>query len=248
MYYLVQGSSGPVPARASGTSSRMISTWKGPSNSSTCILRRTPASAVPSCTPLLRASSRSPGTSALRRLGSSCHSHDAVGRRQDRPSRARVSGIDCGRAVDRRSPAGPVLAARLPVGDGHAPRGARGSRSRPPTPSTSRWWWSTRAPSTAGTAAGCAPTSRARSSSRSPARSTATCGSTRPSRSRAPAFAPELVAAAADALGLRGPVHFKASGFAPGRARHAARVRHARRAGPRRTPPRSSAPRWSPRR
>jgi AraC-like DNA-binding protein len=30
------------------------------------------------------------------------------------------------------------------------------------------------------------------------------------------AFAPELVAAAADAMGLRGPVHFKASGFAPG--------------------------------
>ena len=29
-------------------------------------------------------------------------------------------------------------------------------------------------------------------------------------------FAPELVAAAADALGLRGPPHFKASGFAPG--------------------------------
>lgn len=30
------------------------------------------------------------------------------------------------------------------------------------------------------------------------------------------AFAPELVAAAADALGVRGPVHFKAPGFAPG--------------------------------
>src|SRR4051812_36123400 len=29
-------------------------------------------------------------------------------------------------------------------------------------------------------------------------------------------FAPELVAAAADAMGLRGPLHFKASGFAPG--------------------------------
>jgi AraC-like DNA-binding protein len=29
-------------------------------------------------------------------------------------------------------------------------------------------------------------------------------------------FAPELVAAAADAMGLRGPVHFKAPGFAPG--------------------------------
>ena len=29
-------------------------------------------------------------------------------------------------------------------------------------------------------------------------------------------FAPELVAAAADALGLRGAAHFKASGFAPG--------------------------------
>jgi AraC-like DNA-binding protein len=29
-------------------------------------------------------------------------------------------------------------------------------------------------------------------------------------------FAPELVAAAADAMGQRGPVHFKASGFAPG--------------------------------
>jgi AraC-like DNA-binding protein len=29
-------------------------------------------------------------------------------------------------------------------------------------------------------------------------------------------FAPELVAAAADATGLRGPLHFKASGFAPG--------------------------------
>src|SRR5207253_9765333 len=29
-------------------------------------------------------------------------------------------------------------------------------------------------------------------------------------------FAPELVAAAADAVGLRGAAHFKASGFAPG--------------------------------
>jgi AraC-like DNA-binding protein len=29
-------------------------------------------------------------------------------------------------------------------------------------------------------------------------------------------FAPELVGAAADAMGLRGPLHFKASGFAPG--------------------------------
>jgi AraC-like DNA-binding protein len=30
------------------------------------------------------------------------------------------------------------------------------------------------------------------------------------------AFAPELIAAAADALGVRGPLHFKAAGFAPG--------------------------------
>jgi AraC-like DNA-binding protein len=29
-------------------------------------------------------------------------------------------------------------------------------------------------------------------------------------------FSPELIAAAADAMGLRGPMHFKASGFAPG--------------------------------
>jgi AraC-like DNA-binding protein len=35
-------------------------------------------------------------------------------------------------------------------------------------------------------------------------------------------FAPELVAAAADAMGLRGPLHFKASGFAPGE--HATRL------------------------
>ena len=45
-------------------------------------------------------------------------------------------------------------------------------------------------------------------------------------------LAPELVAAAGDALGLRGPVHFKAAGFAPGEraarlafAMHAALVR-----------------------
>src|SRR6185436_6771800 len=30
------------------------------------------------------------------------------------------------------------------------------------------------------------------------------------------AFAPQLVAAAADAAGLRGPAHFRAPGFAPG--------------------------------
>src|SRR5690348_14574847 len=40
-------------------------------------------------------------------------------------------------------------------------------------------------------------------------------------------FAPELVAAAADAVGLRGPLHFKASGFAPGeRATRAAFAMH----------------------
>jgi AraC-like DNA-binding protein len=40
-------------------------------------------------------------------------------------------------------------------------------------------------------------------------------------------FAPELVAAAADAMGLRGPVHFKAQAFAPGeRAAHLAFAMH----------------------
>ena len=46
-------------------------------------------------------------------------------------------------------------------------------------------------------------------------------------------FAPELVAAAADAMGLRGAVALQGARLRPGRARHPARVRHARRARPR---------------
>lgn len=69
-----------------------------------------------------------------------------------------------------------------------------------------------------------------------------------PFTSQVAARAPELVAAVADALGVRGPVHFEASGFAPGeRAPRSSRSPCTTRSFER-TPPRSSAPRSSPRR